>query len=105
VKCERLHLDLASGLRAFGVSLAEKGGATHDELDAVTAAIVGLFFWSGRFEALGHEDEEQLIVPGREIDTRWLGRTVIGLSGPISVGKTTVARRLEERGYFYARFS
>src|SRR6266508_6920896 len=91
-------LDLASGLRAFGVSLAERGGITHDELDAVTAAVVGLFFWSGRFEALGHDDEEQLIVPGREMDPSWLGRSVIGLSGPISSGKTTVARRLEERG-------
>lgn len=98
-------LDLANGLTAFGVSLPEKDGITHDELDAVTAAIVGLFFWSGRFEALGHEDEEHLIVPGREVDPGWLGRSVIGLSGPISAGKTTVARRFEERGYFYARFS
>jgi hypothetical protein len=98
-------VDLASGLKAFGVTLGDAAGMTHDELDAVTAAVVGLFFWSGRFEALGYEDEEQLIVPGREMYASRLTRTVIGLSGPISAGKTTVARRLEGRGYFYARFS
>lgn len=98
--------DLATGLRAFGVRIDEAGRTvSHDELDAVTAAVVGLFFWSGRFEALGHEDEEQLIVPGLEVKQGWPDRSVIGLSGPIAAGKTTAARGLETCGYAYARFS
>jgi uncharacterized protein YprB with RNaseH-like and TPR domain/predicted nuclease with RNAse H fold/dephospho-CoA kinase len=99
--------DLAAGLRAFGVRLDETSKiASHDELDAVTAALVGVFFWSGRFEALGHEEEGLLIVPSLDADYRaWLDRRVIGLSGPLAAGKTTAARTIEGRGYFYARFS
>ena len=36
---------------------------THDELDAITSAIVGIFFWTGKFEAIGNFDEEYLIIP------------------------------------------
>ncbi len=36
---------------------------SHDELDAITSAVVGLFFWTGKFEALGNEEEEYLIIP------------------------------------------
>ena len=43
---------LVTGLADFGLKGAfEKNGASHDELDAITSAIVGLFFWSGKFEA------------------------------------------------------
>jgi uncharacterized protein YprB with RNaseH-like and TPR domain/predicted nuclease with RNAse H fold/dephospho-CoA kinase len=99
--------DLARGLRAFGVRLHETGKTvSHDELDAATAALVGVFFWSGRFEALGHEEEEFLIVPSLDADYRpWLERRVIGLSGPLAAGKTTAARAISGSGYFYARFS
>ncbi len=56
--------DLARGLGVFGI----KGNflinpASHDELDAITSAVVGLFFLSGDFEALGNEREEYLIIP------------------------------------------
>jgi uncharacterized protein YprB with RNaseH-like and TPR domain/predicted nuclease with RNAse H fold len=55
---------LAAGLEKFGI----KGDfinnpVSHDELDAITSAIVGLFFWSGKFEALGNTEEEYLIIP------------------------------------------
>lgn len=98
---------LKKGLADFGVRgdfLATK--VTHDEVDAVTAAIVGLFFWSGRFEALGNESEDYLIIPDlRRSSKRWLSRRVFGFSGPIAAGKTTAAGLLRERGFAYGRFS
>lgn len=79
---------------------------SHDELDAITAALVGLFFWTGRFEAMGSHREGFLIVPDLSRSTRdWLNRCVIGLSGERGAGKTTLARFLESRGYGYGRFS
>jgi predicted nuclease with RNAse H fold/uncharacterized protein YprB with RNaseH-like and TPR domain len=36
---------------------------SHDELDAITSAIVGLFYLCGRYEALGNAEEGYLIVP------------------------------------------
>ena len=73
---------------------------------ALTSALVGQFWWAGRFEALGDEDEGELIVPDLKVDSRaWLERSVVGLSGPISAGKTTAAQFLGQRGCHYARFS
>ena len=37
--------------------------STHDELDAVTSALVGYFFSTEDYEALGNEEEDYLIVP------------------------------------------
>jgi uncharacterized protein YprB with RNaseH-like and TPR domain/predicted nuclease with RNAse H fold len=55
---------LKEGLLEFGISGEFKHQeVSHDELDAITSAIVGLFFLSGRFEALGNDDEEYLIIP------------------------------------------
>jgi predicted nuclease with RNAse H fold len=56
--------DLAGGLRAFGIKgtcLSE--GCSHDELDAITSAVVGYFYLTGDHEALGNEYEEWLIIP------------------------------------------
>lgn len=56
--------DLACGLGAFGIKgdvLSEQ--ASHDELDAITSALVGYFYLTGDYEALGRECEERLIVP------------------------------------------
>jgi hypothetical protein len=99
--------DLAAGLSALGIRFEPtRAEISHDELDAVTSAVVGLFFWAGRFEALGREEEGFLIVPRLDADYHgWLRRRVVGLSGPIAAGKTTAAKALEERGFFYARFS
>jgi len=55
---------LKAGLIEFGVSGEfESRDISHDELDAITSAVVGLFFMSGKFEALGNEDEGYLIIP------------------------------------------
>ena len=56
---------LKDGLKEFGIKDGHwyKENVSHDELDAITSAIVGLFFLSGKYEALGNEDEEYLIIP------------------------------------------
>src|SRR6185369_1208534 len=98
---------LRDGLGEFGVTGDFlKILPSHDELDAITSAVVGVFFWSGRFEALGSEDEEALIIPHLHIDpTNWIERSILGFSGPIAAGKTTSARFLEGQGYRYVRYS
>ena len=98
---------LKDGLEDFGIHgefLMTK--VSYDELDAITSAIVGVFFWSGKFEALGNEDEDYLIIP--DLFTRpdpWRDRLVVGISGPIASGKTTGARALEDCGFAYGRYS
>lgn len=98
---------LAIGLEKFGVKGDFINNAvSHDELDAITSAVVGLFFWSGKFEALGNIEEEYLIIPDLKTDpTAWRERKVIGLSGPIAVGKTTIGNFLKSKGFNYGRFS
>ncbi|SEA18509.1 ribonuclease H-like domain-containing protein [Nitrosospira multiformis] len=100
---------LREGLAEFGIEGNFcQDRITHDELDAITSAVVGVFFWSGMFERLGNEidPEEALIIPDLHVDpTSWRQRSVIGLSGPLAAGKTTVARFLIEKGYCYGRFS
>jgi uncharacterized protein YprB with RNaseH-like and TPR domain/predicted nuclease with RNAse H fold/dephospho-CoA kinase len=96
---------LAKATRDFGVQIdADDRTINHDEWDAVTAAIVGVFFWSGSYEPLGDEDEDYLIVPELETQPDQT-RLVVGLSGPISAGKTTAAQILTELGYTSTRFS
>ncbi len=105
---KRASLDmLREGLAEFGVrGKYQTDPVTHDELDAITAAVVGVFFWSGKFESLGSEEEEALIIPDLKVDAgAWQRRVVIGLSGPVAAGKTTTARHLESLGFAYARYS
>lgn len=104
---KRASLDmLREGMGEFGVSGEYlTRDVSHDELDAITSAIVGVFFWSGRYEALGAQDEEALIIPDLTVDASpWRERRIIGISGPIASGKTTVARHLESMGYCYANY-
>jgi predicted nuclease with RNAse H fold/dephospho-CoA kinase len=105
---KRASLELLKmGLAEFGLSGDFAiNDVSHDELDAITSAIVGVFFWSGRFEALGNFLEEYLIIPDVSTPTprRWPD-IVVGLSGPIAAGKTTSAEHLSRAGFFYARFS
>ena len=102
-----LH-QLKDGLRLFGVA-GNYRLANHDEVDAITSAVVGLFFWSGRFEALGNEAEDYLIVPdlgsGAAYAIDRVHRRVVGISGPICSGKTTAGRQLERHGFVYGRYS
>jgi uncharacterized protein YprB with RNaseH-like and TPR domain/predicted nuclease with RNAse H fold len=98
---------LKQGLKEFGVrgTFITKD-VTHDELDAITSAIVGLFFFAGRFERLGKDDEESLIIPDLRVDpTTWRTRKVLGFSGPLASGKTTAGRHLESLDFSYGRYS
>ena len=98
---------LVEGLREFGLT----GDFTsitvsHDELDAITSAIVGHFFWVGMYEGLGNPDEEYLIIPNLNANYKfWLSRKVVGLSGQIASGKTTVTECLSKNGYVSSRYS
>ncbi|MDJ0744153.1 MAG: ribonuclease H-like domain-containing protein [Xenococcaceae cyanobacterium MO_167.B27] len=98
---------LTGGLGDFGI----KGeflnnSVSHDELDAITSAVVGIFFWTGKFEGLGNEEEEYLIIPEINTDiSPWQNKKVIGLSGAIASGKTTLGMQLKDCGFSYTRFS
>lgn len=94
---------LKMGLEAFGiVGKFNSEDVSHDELDAITSALVGMFHLAGLSEAIGTEKEPPMIIP----DLKANGRPfVVGISGPIAAGKTTVARMLEEKSFAYTRFS
>ncbi len=96
---------LRDGLESFGLLGLGERALSHDELDAVTSALVGLFFWVGWFEGLGTPSEEYLIIPSISGASAWSDKLAIGLSGPIASGKTTAGRFFEAKGYRYARFS
>lgn len=94
---------LKLGLAEFGIRGAYEATAVkHDELDAITSALVGTFFLAGKFEALTGPDEGDLIIPDLNSKPR---PVVIGISGRIAAGKTTAARIIERLGFRYARFS
>lgn len=94
---------LKKGLEEFGiVGPYTTQNVTHDELDAITSALVGTFHLAGLSEALGTEHESPLIIP--KLDAK-SGVMVVGLSGPIAAGKTTTAQEFEKRGFAYTRFS
>jgi uncharacterized protein YprB with RNaseH-like and TPR domain/predicted nuclease with RNAse H fold/dephospho-CoA kinase len=95
---------LKSGLAAFGIGGPYRDQkVSHDELDAITSAVVGLFFLSGRYEALRGPNEGALIIPNL---TAWNSDVlVVGVSGRICAGKTTSARGLENLGFAYTRYS
>ena len=55
---------LEEGLRGLGIRFRDPGRKrVHNELDAVTAAYVGLCYLQGRYEAAGPPDEIQIILP------------------------------------------
>ena len=94
---------LKTGLREFGIlGDYETQKVTHDELDAITSALVGTFHLAGMSEALGTDEEAPLIIPRLESIAMPF---VVGISGPIAAGKTTLARALEGIGFAYTRFS
>ena len=95
---------LKRGLADFGIrGRFVNDNVTHDELDAITSAIVASFFLSGRFEALRGPSEGALIIP--DLSRNGNSGMVIGVSGRICAGKTTTARILEQQGFTYTRFS
>lgn len=94
---------LKRGLAEFGICgdyVAKQ--VTHDELDAITSALVGTFHLGNMSEELGNEKEAPLIIPDLSgVDRPW----VIGISGAIAAGKTTLARIVQKKGFYYTRFS
>ncbi len=94
---------LKEGLAEFGIGGAFVGNEVrHDELDAITSALVGSFFLSGKYEALTGPSEGALIIPDLRAEKKPIA---IGISGEICAGKTTAARALERLGFAYTRFS
>ncbi len=57
--------ELQLGLRDLGADPRSRAGKAlvHDELDAVTSAIVGYFYLASRYEPIGDAREGQIIVP------------------------------------------
>ena len=55
---------LRQGLVDYGLDLPSRT-LKHDELDAITAALVGQFWLSGDYHAFGNEDEGPIITPCR----------------------------------------
>lgn len=100
---------LEQGLAEFGVSGSfVKEQVSHDELDAITSALVGVFFWSGQVERLGPDPlgEEALFIPDLRVDaSERRDRLVVGLSGELGAGKTTAAEYLQQAGFTYCRYS
>ncbi len=88
---------LREGLRRLGLRGSGLDTPSHDEMDAITAAIVGRYFETGTFEPMGVPAEAQLIVP--KIRPLIFDRNpVICLAGKTGAGKSVVARYL---GVFY----
>lgn len=92
---KRTDLDLLkTGLIRLGIhGDFEKKKVIHDELDAITAALVAKFFIDGYFESIGIKGENDMIVPSvkkRSMDYK----LVVGIAGHIATGKTTVAEYL-----------
>jgi predicted nuclease with RNAse H fold len=55
---------LEKDLMAMGiVPHSDREPVTHDQLDALTSALVGYFYLAGMYEAIGNEDEGYLVLP------------------------------------------
>lgn len=77
----------------------------HDELDAITAALVAKFFIDGYYEPIGIPEENDMIVPSVNSRKRKY-EMVIGITGNIAAGKTTAAEYLKHQHNFsYCRYS
>lgn len=96
---------LKEGLARFGVNGSfRKENVCHDELDAITASLVGQFFISGFYEPIGIPEENDMIIPQKQYRPA-SHELVIGLVGPVASGKTTLGGYLEECGFHYIRYS
>lgn len=96
---------LKRGLSRFGIQGSFRTGKVcHDELDAITASLVGQFFISGYYEPLGCPEENDMIIPQREYRLP-AHKMVIGLAGPVAAGKTTVGEYIQKHGFQYIRYS
>lgn len=77
---------------------------SHDELDAISSALVGLFYLNDQYVALGNDKENYLIVPSVAPVPKT--QIIIGLTGEIGTGKTTLAEYLRfKHGFKSLRYS
>ena len=95
---------LKESLREYGLAgeFLDKP-VTHDEIDALSSAIVGQLFWEGKFEPLGVPEENYMIVP--DVTASPAAQHIVGLAGRFATGKTTLAVELENRGYLRLSYS
>lgn len=84
---------LREGLRCLGLEGPGLETQSHDEMDAITSAIVGRYFETGQFEAMGIPSEAQLIVP-KVSPLAFEGNPIICLAGKTGAGKSVLARYL-----------
>jgi len=84
---------LLSGLTEMGLSGPGLHTKSHDELDAITSAIVGRFFEAGQYEAMGIPSEAQLIVPKTPC-LNFDRAPIICVAGEKGVGKSVISRYL-----------
>ena len=106
-KTQALFIHLKQGLISFGIKgdLITNANISHDEVDAITSALVGYFYLNNQYIGMGNDDEDYLIVP-RIADELLQKRMIIGLSGETSAGKTTIAEYLRFKyGLKYFRYS
>lgn len=96
---------LKTGLIRLGIhGDFEDRKVVHDELDAITAAIVGQFFIDGYYEPIGIPEENDMIVPCQtKVEDKF--NIAIGITGHIAAGKTTVAKYISQMGFAYCRYS
>lgn len=97
---------LKNSYKNFGIKgeylRAEK--ISHDELDAIASALVGLFYVDNQYVGLGNDKENYLIVPS--VTNTSKEPMVIGLTGEIGAGKTTLAEYLKfKHGFKALRYS
>jgi len=84
---------LREGLRRLGLNGPGLETRSHDEMDAITSAIVGRYFEAGLFEPMGIPGEAQLIVP-KVRPLAFENNPVVCLAGKTGAGKSVVARYL-----------
>lgn len=84
---------LREGLRRLGLKGPGLETRSHDEMDAITSAIVGRYFEAGQYEPMGIPSEAQLIVP-KVPPIAFDNPPIICLAGKTGAGKSVVARYL-----------
>lgn len=95
---------LAQCLSEYGLTgLSDGQSRTHDEIDALSSAIVGQAFWEGKYEGVGDDREGYLIVP--TTDSVRPRASVVTIAGHFAAGKSTLAELLEVRGFRRVRYS
>lgn len=94
---------LKRGLYEFGLrGPFETEKVCHDELDAITAALVAQFYISGYYEALGIPEENNMIIPQKTVNNSGR-RCVIGVAGSNSLMRSKIAKYIESFGFAYIR--